>query len=350
MMKHMENFGTWSALAGKLDEEGIRYPLLAVESLGVQAERAVLAKDIETLRQLIQKVHQLCSGQKGTQKQGDALTDTEREAFRSVFGDGDIPGEALCIAPANIDLILDNIFEQDGRYEVIDCEWIFDFPVPVDFLIWRAINELYAAYPNLEQLYAKEEFLGEYGITSQTAAIFWRWATYFTEHYVGANRLLSRSIPKTEISLEKFRQKLWKRGQLISGLYLDTGNGFSEKEMLLQPMEITDGSFTVTFDLSEYENLRSLRFDPLEGSPCICQIAQEKTTAKLTAVNAAAREMSGDLFLTTDPIYLVKNQGKSGQLTISGRITVLSMEKALNRANQLLKRGLTEKLAFWKKN
>jgi hypothetical protein len=181
------------------------------------------------------------------------------------------------------------------------------------------------------------------------ADTFWSWATYFTEHYVGANHLLAHSIPRTAVSLEEFRQKLFRRSHRSCGLYLDTGNGFSQQELLTMPMEVVDGEFTVTFDLTGQGPIRSLRFDPIEGSPCICQIDPQKTTAKLTAVNATAREMSGDLFLTTDPIYLVKNQGRSDQLTISGRITVLSMEKALNRANHLLTRSLTEKLAFWKK-
>ena len=73
------------------------------------------------------------------------MSGRERTEFAQVFGTSQIRPELPCIAPANIDLILDNIFEKDGKYRVIDCEWIFDFPVPVAFIIWRAINELYSS-------------------------------------------------------------------------------------------------------------------------------------------------------------------------------------------------------------
>ena len=44
----------------------------------------------------------------------------------------------------------------------------------------------------------------------------------------------------------------------------------------------------------------------------------------------------GDLFLTTDPVYLVKMEENKDQVKISGMIAVLSMEEALERANGLL--------------
>lgn len=44
----------------------------------------------------------------------------------------------------------------------------------------------------------------------------------------------------------------------------------------------------------------------------------------------------GDLFLTTDPVYLVKMEENKDQVKISGMIAVLSMEEALERANWLL--------------
>ena len=55
----------------------------------------------------------------------------------------------------------------------------------------------------------------------------------------------------------------------------------------------------------------------------------------------------GDLFLTTDPVYLVKMEENKDQVKISGMIAVLSMEEALERANWLL--GKKNGLAFCRK-
>lgn len=350
MLRDLGPLGTWTPLAGRGEDGAVLYPYLEQESLGRQAAEAAGRGDIDSLRVLIQRVADICRDQKGIRKKGSELSEGERAEFARVFGDANIMGDASCIAPANIDLILDNIFEGDGQYQVIDCEWVFDFPIPEAFLLWRAVNELYSVNPQLEQVYPRAEFLQEYEITPEMDGEFWRWATYFTEQYVGANHLLKRSIPETEVSLEELRRKIWNRGQLTCGLYLDTGRGFSQQEMLVQKLLLSGGEFSVTFDLRGIQNLRAVRFDPLEGSPCICRIDGERSTAKLTAVNAAAREAGGDLFLTTDPIYLVKTPGSFESLSICGSLTVLSMERALQQANQLLKkRSVTDRLAFWKK-
>ena len=91
----------------------------------------------------------------------------------------------------------------------------------------------------------------------------------------------------------------------------------------------------------------ALRFDPLEGKPCICQIDQQGTSARLKAANAAGRVEKGDLFLTTDPVYQINIKEQQETLKISGTIAVLSMEEALERANGLLARKSS--LAFWRK-
>ena len=46
-----------------------------------------------------------------------------------------IPEEAdyECVCPANVDLICSNIFMGESQNQIIDYEWMFDFPVPVNF-------------------------------------------------------------------------------------------------------------------------------------------------------------------------------------------------------------------------
>lgn len=41
-----------------------------------------------------------------------------------------------------IDLDLGNIIQKDDELFLIDYEWMFDFPVPCDFIIFRALNDL----------------------------------------------------------------------------------------------------------------------------------------------------------------------------------------------------------------
>lgn len=351
MKNQMQDYGSWSPLMGEVKGDGISYPFLEEESLAHQAQKAVQDHDLEELKRLVGKVADICRGGKrdgkGKHIMSQEMSGRERTEFEQVFGAGRMMPGLACISPANIDLILDNIFEKDGKYYVIDCEWVFDFPVPEKFILWRTINELYSTCPSLEELYPAGEFFSEYGITAEMSALFWKWGTYFAEHYVGANRLLRYSVPEVGISLEEYRRRLKEKECLVSQLFVDTGNGFREEEKLVSETELSDGRFSLEFDLKDFQNIRALRFDPLEGSPCICRIDKEGTDAKLIAANAAGRVEKGDLFLTTDPIYQVNRNGKEDRLHINGTIAVLSMEEALERANWLLKKK--GGMAFWRK-
>lgn len=351
MIKQPEEHGGFRTMVGGEIPDGIAYPFLEEESLGQQAKRAVYAHDMGKIRKLVHQVYQMC--QKETDRviqrqiRSQEMSGRERTEFTKVFGTAKMPEDLLCIAPANIDLILDNIFEKDGDYCVIDCEWIFDFPVPVSFILWRCINELYSSYPQLEQEYPVASLLKDYSITGEMADTFHKWGTYFAEHYAGANGLLHYSIPEIGVSLEEFRQRYRAKDSLTCQLFVDTGKGFREEEKIQAEMVLEDGRFSVSFDLKTFENWKALRFDPLEGKPCICRIDQQGTSARLKAANAAGRVEKGDLFLTTDPVYQINIKEQRETLKISGTIAVLSMEEALERANGLLARKSS--LAFWRK-
>lgn len=353
MQGQMADYGLWRPLAGKQEGTGIVYPFLNKKSLADRAALAIQSRDKETLKGLVDQVATICRGQVKSpgcrQLLGREISEKERQQFREVFGAGEIMPDAECIAPANIDLILDNIFEENGSYEVIDCEWIFDFPVPVSFILWRAINELYSNAPHLEQFFAKQEFMEAYGITEELSAAFWKWATHFAENYVGANRLLKKSVPEIGVSLEEFRQRRKAEECITSQLFVDTGNGFSEEEKLTAEMERSGSGFLVRFDLKAWKQIRALRFDPLEGRPCICRIDKSRTTSGLRAANAAAQTSRGDLFLTTDPIYQVMSKEGAEQLTVCGELTLLTMEEALAQANELLKKPGGKFASFWRK-
>lgn len=272
---------------------------------------------------------------------GSGIGPEELAQFEKVFGSRDIPLDADCIAPANIDLILDNLFEHDGRYCAIDCEWIFPFPVPAAFVLWRVVNELYSKYPLLEQKCPRQSVLDSYEITSELSSRFHRWATYFAEHYVGANRLQKSSIPEIGVSLETFRQKLQPcRDILASQLFVDTGAGFHEEQKLVQSTALVDGHFLQTFDLEGFENIQALRFDPVEGMPCICKIDRTATNVRLTAANAAVRSEKEaeeeDVFLTADPVYRIEDRTDEKTIVIAGEIKMLSMKEVLEQVNGLL--------------
>lgn len=65
--------------------------------------------------------------------------------FVKVFGDEELPGVKACRGLI-FDLIFDNVIKTEEGYVIIDYEWTFNFPVPVSFVIFRAMNALWVMH------------------------------------------------------------------------------------------------------------------------------------------------------------------------------------------------------------
>lgn len=90
-----------------------------------------------------------------------ALTDafgtaefTEGEAFRDIFGRMDLPEGLSGLTIANPDMNFDNVFcTGNGEMAMIDYEWLFSFPLPLSFQMYRALllDPTYQAFDPEEQ-------------------------------------------------------------------------------------------------------------------------------------------------------------------------------------------------------
>lgn len=76
--------------------------------------------------------------------------------FIEVFGERNFDKPLKSCVVTDIDLIFSNIIVNDG-WNVLDYEWSFDFPIPVDYIIYRALS-------NTRELYDLDLF-GKYGIS-----------------------------------------------------------------------------------------------------------------------------------------------------------------------------------------
>ncbi|MGG2053012.1 glycosyltransferase [Lysinibacillus pakistanensis] len=61
--------------------------------------------------------------------------------FKNIFGDASNLEGIAAMNLANVDLNFDNIIflEKDTKIITIDYEWVFKFPIPIDYIIYRAI-------------------------------------------------------------------------------------------------------------------------------------------------------------------------------------------------------------------
>ena len=68
----------------------------------------------------------------------------KHEGFVRVFGEVDpqFHRSMLCLNPANIDLVFSNVHVREDEavpYTMFDYEWTFDFAVPLEYVLWRAL-------------------------------------------------------------------------------------------------------------------------------------------------------------------------------------------------------------------
>ena len=76
---------------------------------------------------------------------------------------------------------LQQYFHGTGEKEnqIIDYEWMFSFPVPVNFIMWRLIHELYTHISVLPQLIHEDDMMAEFGIGYTDYEIFMYWTLHF---------------------------------------------------------------------------------------------------------------------------------------------------------------------------
>lgn len=327
-----------TCLPGQKRGDSLVYPYLEGESLGHLAGSAADSRDKERIIRMTDALWNLIL-------QGQTPGESEKMgAFRTVFGSR-LPEQAgALVMPANIDLIFDNLIFDGDEIRIIDGEWIFDFPVPAGFILFRAVNELYSCHPLLEMTLPEGDLLARYQISDRDIQSFRTWAGFFEKRYVQANRLAAyaREVKKGDLKdLNTFEDTV----RLTSTLYMDRGSGYSEKDAVRCSISLKDGRYDAEFEIPGPGTVKALRFDPLEGCPSVC--ALEADGLKLKSINSSAdrkKKCSGKTitvseFLTKDPSYrVVTGRSVPASIRIHGKVELKSEDWALERARGLLSR------------
>lgn len=221
--------------------------------------------------------------------------------FQDVFGEFESGRSFQGIAGGNLDLVLDNVFLKKDQYCIIDCEWVFDFVMPINFIIWRSLNDFCIKHEETKGFFIRNELFDYFGIEEEDATLFEQWNAYFAYHWLKANGTERFGRPISYVSMDYMTGLYRRENRMSCSLYYDCGEGYSEENKLFAEVALKDHHFEVCFDLSGITGIRKMRFDPIEGHACRCRL--EKNDLNLLPVNAYENEEGWDVFLTDDPIY-----------------------------------------------
>lgn len=316
-------------LPGKYKDGVVRYEYLEDENLDSKICHMIEAGKEQEIMEVIKGIWKILS-------EHSEKVAYQTEEFAKLFGPCRPKKEKTStVCPANIDCICDNIVCRADGYILIDGEWIFDIPVPVDFIVWRMVNELYTQHGNmLEKLISRKKMYEELSISEEDCEIYEQWAKYFAEQYVGGNPLAEYGADVKKLDLRELVSIAESRKGMECTLFFDTGDGFAAADCYKQYLVIKDGEFEVSFELDKYATIRNLRFDPLEGKGCKVQIhkinGEHLAGNEILGNNAEFEKNGRQIFVNGDPQYYINpDVPKDGKLVISGKIKVMPEEETM---------------------
>lgn len=87
-----------------------------------------------------------------------------------------------CHEKSILDMIYSNMFKINDEFIVIDYEWSFDFPVPLEYLFYRVLN--YHLYSNriIREFTSFEEVFNHFNLDSGNIALFQEWECNFLRY------------------------------------------------------------------------------------------------------------------------------------------------------------------------
>lgn len=175
-----------------LNENGCaKFPYIQGQSLAKEVTMQ-LGRREAFLKAMHQAVDSIYSGYlKSPEGLIDFQITKEFEAVFGAFTDAEeikALSEMKSLKVSNIDSILSNFVRlSDGRLVCLDYEWVFDFPIPVDYLIYRTVYYYFSE--NIHYIKINElEFLAEFGISAPKMLIFRKMDDHFQQYAHGSGR------------------------------------------------------------------------------------------------------------------------------------------------------------------
>ncbi len=299
--------------------DSVRYPFLKGITLHDRIVAWVNEGNIGKIKSALLDFYAVCFAERKKEK------NYQNQEFCEIFGF--YPGKAHyeCISPANIDLICANVFLEGDKNYIIDYEWVFDFPVPVQFIMWRLLHELYGRIPKLNGLCPEHTMMGLFDIDYSDYEIFIQWTKHFVYEYAGCGVMAKHQKERLDISLPEYVKEDLSKKQIWTKLYYDLGQGLSEENTKSQIVKLDHNRFCVTFDLSDLKGIKSMRWHPSLFK--FCKVTIEDVDcgqrARLVPCNTHVKlDETTTLFLSIDAHYYVEAWDLSDvkYLTITGRI------------------------------
>lgn len=219
------------------------------------------------------------------------------EEYYRVFGPSAVDAvDCGAIMPCDIDMIFPNINIVDERWIVLDYEWVFNFPVPVDFVLFRSI---YYYLPNREKLLEGIDLYELVGINNKIYDVYKKMEDEFQKHVFEGN------VPLWEL-YEQFGKNF--HIAVIEGRNMECVKYYEDHFIseYINVLPDPEGKAVLYIDVDE--NVRTLAIDPASCN-CIVSVDKAKGIAEeeydiLYSNNGVSMDNKTICFNHDDPRFL----------------------------------------------
>lgn len=249
--------------------------------------------------------------------------------FVEVFGEVELPAGLYCAPVTNIDMVFANVII-NGSWNIIDYEWTFDFPIPVNYVLYRILHYYVGAGDKRSKI-EDDELYQKLNIDSDEIVQYEKMEAHFQKHIEKDHvpiRNLYEDITPGRLSVHELInwEQVNKRNRRIQIFYALEGD-FCEEDSRSYPM--LQGRAQVRMELPC--GVKKLRLDPGEqaGILTIKTLRLDSREEEIIpyVANGQMQGLHRVLYATTDPqILLLEIPADTRLLEVELQMDAASME------------------------
>ncbi len=250
------------------DQDGVRLDYVQGTTFEELLDEYYIKQEYDKLLEFISLYKQRVIDTAVSKIEGKAFVPSDE--FVKVFGGWECELELAAVPVADIDMIFSNIIvDNDGNWNIIDYEWSFDFEVPANFVLYRALVDYLYKHNKRDSLW-ELDVLSKFCITKEEQECYARMDTAFHEYVKGKHMTLqelNESIGNTRFDAIDFT-KTYIPGRVQ--VFLDKGDGYSEENSCFVNCAVKESGDYELF-IGDLDNTKSIRIDPTDTF-CVARI------------------------------------------------------------------------------
>lgn len=191
----LKNMAEWSVLLQK-EYPNVNYlsPTLSKEGTSLQYEFIDGMNLEDEVGQLVYNTKKMIKKYKELIKKYFAYNSEWEEDFvitdkyKVIFGEICVSTPEKSLKITNIDMALQNMILKNGKVYCFDFEWLFDFPIPYEYVIYRSVASFYNKYNMyFSRKLGRNEMLSQVGVKRENISIYDAMEVKFRESIFGKN-------------------------------------------------------------------------------------------------------------------------------------------------------------------